>query len=131
MTEGDLVQARYTMGDSDEWFDATYIDYTQGSHNVKSINGPFDGKVHVDFVRVPIEKEKKKEQLPCDETCPKCGFGDINMDYKELNKKYVNLKSIDDNYYKMNLVNSVVVIKEHLRCSCRNCQYQFILDVRK
>ena len=72
------------------------------------------------------------EELPCNKTCPKCGHSDINMVYRYKGERFYNQSNVDDaNYYKEVGMNNVEVIKEHLSCGCRKCQYNFIIDVKE
>ena len=103
-----------------------YKESTLDSHDYVKMSEEEYDKLKGNELKAPPRPEK----LPCNESCPKCGSSDINLDYKKVDDRFYNLENVDSDYYNKVGMNNVEVIKEHLRCGCRTCQYFFILEVR-
>lgn len=73
-----------------------------------------------------------KEILPCDSCCPKCGYNDINILYVSKNEEFCDLygNSFETEFFKKISVNRIIVIKEHLKCTCSKCKYKFLINVK-
>ena len=72
----------------------------------------------------------RPERLPCNEKCPKCGYSEIGMTFREKGKKYIGLYINDMSYWERD-AGGYKVIKEHLDCNCQKCHHIFTVDVRK